>query len=327
MAIAGACARKPPMTAKNISGSNILGQIISEQNIPGQSASSATQVSDAAPDQPPAGQALAAAGADRLSLRIASAAVLGPSAIGVTILGGPVFAAAVAFALVVMCFEWTRMVERREASLSFYAMALGGAGAVSGAAAGFFGAAFLTCAAGAAAAVALSWGRPAAWPWLAFGAVYVLAPSVALIWIREALEDGRNLALLLFLVVWSADTGGYVGGRLVGGPKLNVALSPAKTWAGAVGGVIFGSAAGAIAASALFGSEQSGRFALIGASLGLVSILGDMTESAFKRNFGVKDTSGFIPGHGGALDRLDGMIFATTAMALAIWVQTLAFWS
>ncbi len=266
--------------------------------------------------------------ADRLTLRIASAAVLAPAAIAATMTGGPVFAAAVAFALVVMCFEWTRMVQKgREASPAFYALALGGALAISAAAAGFYVAALLMCAVSAAAAVGLTRGRTGEWSWIAFGAVYVLAPSVALIWIREGLEDGQALALLLFLVVWSADTGGYVGGRLVGGPKLNVALSPAKTWAGAVGGVIFGSAAGAIAAAYLFKSAETGHFAVIGGSLGLASILGDMTESAFKRNFGIKDMSGFIPGHGGALDRLDGMIFATTAMALVIGGQKLVFWS
>ncbi len=159
--------------------------------------------------------------------------------------------------------------------------------------------------------------------WAGFGALYILAPSVALIWLRNETARGEALVLMLFLIVWAADTGGYIAGRLVGGPKLSPAISPAKTWAGAVGGLLLGGGAGLAAAHWVWGEGDPVRYGFIGASLGVASILGDVAESAFKRMFGVKDASGFIPGHGGALDRLDGMIFATTAMAIVLYAHRL----
>lgn len=256
---------------------------------------------------------------DTLALRIASAVVLGPAAIGASWVGGPVFAGLVAFLCVLMAFEWARMIERAELTPVFFALGLGGAAALVLAAAGRYELAFLACAASGAAAAAASIRGSRNWRWAAFGAAYFLAPSVALIWLREAAADGRAFLILLFAIVWSADTGGYVAGRLVGGPKLSPKISPAKTWAGAVGGLIAGGTAAAIGAPVLFGDAADAGYVAMGAGLGLASIVGDMAESAFKRNFGIKDMSGFIPGHGGVLDRLDGMIFATAAVTAALY--------
>lgn len=259
-----------------------------------------------------------------LAQRIASSLFLAPGALAAAYAGGAVFAAVVAFAAIVMVFEWTRMIEKREFSPAFYALAVAGAAALTLAAAGRFPISFAICGlAGFSAGLLASRGarRPL---WISFGAIYILAPCAALIWLREAVEDGRALTIMLLLIVWAADTGGYVGGRLVGGPKMNPILSPAKTWAGAVGGVIFGALAGLACARWVYGEGPLGLYAVAGGCLGLASILGDMAESAFKRVFGVKDTSGFIPGHGGFLDRLDGMIFATTAMTLALFLHKIA---
>jgi len=257
--------------------------------------------------------------------RAASAAVLVPLTIGAVHAGGAVFAALVAFLGILMIFEWARMVEDgREFSQCFAALGLGGAAAFVAAAAGHYPAAYAIAGiAGLAAAERTRLGarRPL---WAAFGAAYVIAPSVALIWLRNETQNGAPLVLMLFLIVWAADTGGYIAGRLVGGPKLSPAISPAKTWAGAAGGLVLGGLAGMAAAQWVWGEGDLLRYALIGGSLGVASILGDMAESAFKRVFGVKDSSGFIPGHGGALDRLDGMIFATTAMALVLYFHMLA---
>jgi phosphatidate cytidylyltransferase len=261
---------------------------------------------------------------DALALRVVSAAVLAPAAVGAAWLGGPVFAALVAFLCILMTFEWARMIERAELSPVFFALAAGGAAALLCASRGQYGFAYGACAfAGAAAAVgALAGSRR--WVWAAFGAFYLLVPCVALIWLRESVDNGRGMILLLFAIVWSADTGGYVGGRLVGGPKLNPAVSPAKTWAGAAGGFLAGGAASAIGAPLVYGAAPNLSYVAMGASLGVASILGDVAESAFKRNFGVKDMSGFIPGHGGVLDRLDGMIFATLAVTAVIYGHILA---
>lgn len=261
---------------------------------------------------------------DTLILRILSAAILAPSALALSWIGGAAFAALVAFLCVLMAFEWSRMIERSETSPVFYALALSAAVALFLAASGRYEAAYGVCALGGAAAGYLSLNGSRKWNWAAFGAAYVLAPCVALIWLRQSVEGGRGLLLLIFAIVWAADTGGYVAGRLVGGPKLSPTVSPAKTWAGAVGGMIFGAAAAAVGAPLIYAEPLNPAYIAMGASLGIASILGDMTESAFKRAFGIKDMSGFIPGHGGVLDRLDGMIFATIAVTAVLYGHILA---
>lgn len=260
---------------------------------------------------------------DTLALRILSAAVLAPAAVGASWVGGPVFAALVAFLCVLMSFEWARMIERAEMSAVFHALGVGGAAALILAAAGRYPWAFGVCALTAAAAAAASLKGSRKWQWAGFGAAYFLAPSIALLWLRENAENGRGLLMLLFAIVWSADTGGYAAGRLVGGPKLSPRISPAKTWAGAIGGFLAGGVAAAIGAPLIF-HEAGAAYIAAGAGLGLASILGDMAESAFKRRFGIKDMSGFIPGHGGVLDRLDGMIFATIAVTSVLYAHSLA---
>jgi phosphatidate cytidylyltransferase len=255
---------------------------------------------------------------------MASAAVLAPAALAASWVGGPVFAGLVAFLCVLMAFEWARMVERDPGSRVFHALAISSALAIGFAAAGAYPVGFGAALLGGLAAGLLARRGEGSARWAAFGAIYFIVPAVALIWLRESVENGRGLVLLLFAIVWSADTGGYLGGRLVGGPKLSPAVSPAKTWAGAVGGLIMGAIAGQVGAALIFGDASNLSYAAIGASLGLSSILGDMAESAFKRVHGIKDMSGFIPGHGGVLDRLDGMIFATAAMTAVLYGHILA---
>ena len=257
---------------------------------------------------------------DGLLMRVASAAVLAPVTLFASWAGGPIFAGLVAFLCVLMAFEWARMVEGEETSMVFFALAAASAAAMTLAAAGYYPFAFLAAIAGGAGAFAGSRGRRG---WAAFGAAFFIAPAIALLWLREENEAGAGLTLLLFAIVWAADTGGYTGGRLVGGPKLNPSISPAKTWAGAAGGLIFGAMAAAIAAPRLLGWPADGFAMAVGGGLGVASIIGDMAESAVKRRFGVKDMSGFIPGHGGVLDRLDGMIFATSAMTAALYAHSL----
>lgn len=261
---------------------------------------------------------------DSLKLRVLSAAVLAPSAIGASWAGGPVFAGLVAFLCVLMAFEWSRMIESVEMSPVFFALGLGGAAALILAARENYPAAYGVCAAsGALAAIGALRGSKR-YAWAALGAAYFLAPSVALIWLRETADNGRGFLILLFAIVWAADTGGYVAGRLVGGPKLSPSISPAKTWAGAAGGLLMGGFAAAIGAPILFGEASNAGHIAMGAGLGLASIVGDMAESAVKRRFGIKDMSGFIPGHGGVLDRLDGMIFATATVTAALYGHILA---
>lgn len=256
---------------------------------------------------------------DTLALRVASAAVLGPSALAASWAGGPVFAGLVAFLCVLMAFEWSRMIERAELTPVFFALGVGGAIALILAAAERYPLAYGVAAASGVLAAFGALKGSKKWAWAGGGALYFIAPSVALIWLRENAEFGRGFVILLFAIVWAADTGGYVAGRLVGGPKLSPRISPAKTWAGAVGGLILGGAAAGLFGPIFFESGRSWAHVAMGAGLGFASIVGDMAESGFKRKFGIKDMSGFIPGHGGVLDRLDGMIFATAAVTAALY--------
>lgn len=264
------------------------------------------------------------ASAGALTKRIVSAFVLMPLAIAAVYAGGPGFAAMIAFAAVVMLFEWARMVERRSFSTAFYALVLGSAGAMYFAAAGRYEAAIAFAASSGVAAGVFAKRDSGISGWAALGALYIVMPCIALIWLRLDAPSGRALTFLLFGVVWAADTGAFFFGKFIGGPKISHALSPSKTWAGIGGGILGGCLVGAAAGGLLFGPEWAVLYFFIGGGLGAASVVGDLVESGFKRYFGLKDISGFIPGHGGALDRLDGMIFATSAMTGALLLYMLA---
>jgi phosphatidate cytidylyltransferase len=154
--------------------------------------------------------------------------------------------------------------------------------------------------------------------WHAFGAVYLGVPALALILMREL--DPRHGVLLgaVLIAVWAADTGALAVGKLVGGPKLAPKLSPNKTWAGFLGGII---AAGGIevAYAGVVGGAMVNA-GLLGFFLALVGHCGDLFESWVKRRFQVKVTGGLIPGHGGMLDRIDSLLFAAPLAALIILV-------
>ena len=120
--------------------------------------------------------------------------------------------------------------------------------------------------------------------------------------------------VLILLVVWSTDIGGYFAGRGLGGPKLWPRVSPKKTWAGAIGGFV---ASLLIATGfATMGYGKALPLLVLAAALSIAAQLGDLFESAVKRRFGVKDSSQIIPGHGGLLDRLDGFVAAIIMAAI-----------
>jgi len=146
--------------------------------------------------------------------------------------------------------------------------------------------------------------------WQMFGFAYCLLPAISLLWIRERAEyqgigTGFDLLIWVFLVVWSTDIGAYFAGRAIGGPKLAPSISPNKTVAGLVGGVA--SAALLAGAWASFIGLPP-RLLWLAAPLGVAAQLGDLFESGLKRRAGVKDSGTWLPGHGGLLDRLDGLV-------------------
>jgi phosphatidate cytidylyltransferase len=128
---------------------------------------------------------------------------------------------------------------------------------------------------------------------------------------RNAPAGFRNVLFLVF-VVWGTDIGAYLIGRLIGGPRLAPRISPGKTWSGALGGLAAAALAGAGA-----GYEHPFAAAVLALLLSVIAQAGDLLESALKRHFGVKDSGTLIPGHGGLLDRLDGVL--TAAPAALLW--------
>ncbi len=134
---------------------------------------------------------------------------------------------------------------------------------------------------------------------------------------------------MLFLVTWSADIGAFAVGSLLKGPKLWPRFSPNKTWSGFIGGLACASLVGVLVATPFkldidmprafmpVFQLNVGAAALIGLAVGLATMAGDLWESALKRRFGVKDSGDIIPGHGGLLDRVDGLMFAVVVMAIA----------
>lgn len=153
------------------------------------------------------------------------------------------------------------------------------------------------------------------------GMFYVAAPCASLIWLRglattDAPDAGFFLALFVILVVSATDIGAYFTGRAIGRTKLAPAISPGKTWEGLGGGMALAGICGALASNwTPFGTL--GCFAL-SLALAAVSQAGDLLESWMKRRAGVKDSGTLIPGHGGLLDRVDGLAFALPVFALLI---------
>jgi phosphatidate cytidylyltransferase len=150
--------------------------------------------------------------------------------------------------------------------------------------------------------------------WFVLGFVYVVVPCFAIIDLRADPSAGLQQIFWIVALVIFADTGAYIAGRSIGGPKLAPRVSPNKTWAGLGGAVVSAAIMGAITAVLMDRPSAWPLIALSGA-LGIVAQIGDLAESAFKRHFGVKDASNIIPGHGGALDRVDGLIAVAAAVA------------
>jgi len=155
--------------------------------------------------------------------------------------------------------------------------------------------------------------------WVILGIIYVATPCLAFVWIREVRPFGMESVVWLLAVVWTTDSVAYGVGSVLGGPKLAPSVSPKKTWAGAIAGVVC-AAIVSILFTFVAGSGSAWVVLSAGVALSLLTQMGDLAESALKRTFGVKDMSDLIPGHGGALDRLDGLLFATLGLAGAILV-------
>lgn len=150
--------------------------------------------------------------------------------------------------------------------------------------------------------------------WWGLGLLYLGGGGLGLIVVRAVPDFGFANAIFLLVAVWATDTGAYFAGRLIGGPKLAPVISPKKTWAGLLGGMAFAAVLGYAVASG-FGMDMLSA-SVMASVLAVVSQVGDLFESWVKRRFGVKDSGDLIPGHGGILDRIDGLLFAAIFFAL-----------
>jgi phosphatidate cytidylyltransferase len=268
-----------------------------------------------------------------LQKRILSAVILLPLAIAAIVLGHPYFTILVAVFAAAMAWEWTTVATHvRTSPQASPVPAPAGSGwrvlavlAVMTAVLAVLDTGLagrvereggVIIALGVLATGAVAWAaNRLRMPWFMAGAVYVALPATALVAIRAEPEFGRAALVWIIALVVAADTGGYLVGRTFGGPKLAPRISPNKTWSG-LAGAVAGAALAGLSTAFVLNHTNVWMLTLISAGLGLVEQAGDLVESAFKRHFGVKDTSQIIPGHGGVLDRVDGLL----AVAVAVWV-------
>jgi len=212
-------------------------------------------------------------GPSNLLLRVASAVVLAPVAIGIAWFGGAPFALFWTACACLVLWEWSVLVRGGAHSLPAFAA------------------------------------------WMLAGLVYAGVLLLGALLLRNDVSLGFVAILFLFAIVWITDTAAYFAGRAFGGPKLWPAVSPKKTWSGAIGGTLGGVTAGLLVVK-LAGLAIAPMLVLVAVGLSIASQAGDLLESAVKRHFGAKDASQLIPGHGGLMDRLDGFLTAVAAAAM-----------
>jgi phosphatidate cytidylyltransferase len=256
-----------------------------------------------------------------LRLRILSALVMAPAVLLLAWLGGLPFRLLVTAAGFAIFYEWAHMARldgKRTAWLAYLVL---------------LAAPLLLLASGSPADViwvalapvllaALAVGSFAGQgAWGAAGIAYASVSCIAFATLRGGDSAGLVAIVFLFAVVWATDVFAYFVGRAIGGPKLAPAISPGKTWSGAVGGAVFGVVAGIVVA-AVTGAGRWELLAVVAIGLSIASQIGDLFESWVKRRFGAKDSSGLIPGHGGVMDRVDGLVAAATALYVVGWLMS-----
>jgi phosphatidate cytidylyltransferase len=267
--------------------------------------------------EPGTGPAQAPAARSNLGSRVIVGVFLAAIAIADIWVGGPVFALMIGIGVGIVLWEWSAMhgigLPWRIAGLAVLAGAcllahvglpLQALGLLGAATLGFLLLSVLV--------------RASSKRWISTGLVYAGLPAVALIWLRQQ-PDGFALVMWTMGLVWATDIFAYFAGRAIGGPKIWTAISPNKTWAGLVGGM---------AAAALFSvvfahfggwPQPAVGMALIGALLAIVAQAGDFFESWLKRRAGVKDSGKLLRGHGGVMDRVDGLV--PVCIVVALWAN------
>ncbi len=258
---------------------------------------------------------------DNLFQRIVSALLLLPPVLWATYEGGTWFAGLLALGGALMTLEWCQLTARNSALERIAALlvivALAGALEMRTIDISFtyviLGLLFLVLLGVGAVRGGVSFG------WWIIGVAYVALPISSLWFIRDA---SGLLVLWVFLVTWATDVGGYFAGKGIGGPKLAPKISPKKTWAGLLGGMGLSVIVSVVMHQIVPFAAGLGMISLLSGLLAVWAQVGDLLESAVKRHFDVKDSGGLIPGHGGLLDRVDGLVFVAPAVAGVLIVSS-----
>lgn len=277
-------------------------------------------MADADPVQP---WSVAKLGAGELTMRVLSAFILAPLAIGIAYVGGWAFVIFWGIAALGVLWEWTTLVAKKDrrsimmvgAAAVVLAVALAGAvgDAIDGLHETRLLAAITVLAMGMLAVAALA--PRSQRVWVAGGIPYAGMLAIAPIVLRSDVEHGFVATMFLYGCVWATDILAYFVGRTVGGPKLMPTVSPKKTWSGSIGG-IGAAVVVAIIVAHFFGPARGVALIAVAIVLSVAAQTGDLFESALKRRFGAKDSGHLIPGHGGLMDRLDGFVVAAAVATL-----------
>ena len=254
-----------------------------------------------------------------LKTRVIAAMVLVPLVLALTWAGVVPFVLLVAGLAVLMAHEWAGIVHGGDAR-QFILLAVAGVTGAVAIAMPLPLAGLIVASVWVASILLTAWDMRGFTRWHVLGVPYLALPAFALVMLRAQPSCGFAVIVFLFLAVWLADTLAYFAGKSIGGPKFAPRISPNKTWAG-FGGAVAGGALAGVLAGLIFG-YRVWPLIVLGALLGGWEQIGDLFESAAKRRFGVKDSGAIIPGHGGILDRVDGLVAAAVlALLWGTWVS------
>jgi phosphatidate cytidylyltransferase len=259
-----------------------------------------------------------------LQLRIISSLVLAAAVLALTWLGGLPFRLLCVLIAGAIFYEWTRMARFAatlrpfdwlpELLMLIFLLAL---------AAGLPAVPSLLLVAALVLVAAVAARFRGTRQWDASGLAYAALSGLSLAFLRDDDRSGLIAVLFLFAVVWATDIFAYFVGRAIGGPKLAPSISPGKTRSGALGGAVGGVAAGLVLA-AVAGAGNLAALGVVALLLSVVSQAGDLFESWVKRRHGRKDSGALIPGHGGVMDRTDGLVAAAFALYVIGWISASA---
>jgi phosphatidate cytidylyltransferase len=249
-----------------------------------------------------------------LGARTVSAAILMPIVLVDIWLGGVWFEVFVLLIGVLIAREWVRLaLADEDLQFGLHAVAVLAAGVLPFATGFMMTLAVVTVVWLISAALARNAARGAIWPYL--GIPYAAGSTMALMILGNDVAYGPLAIVWLLAIVWAADSLAYFSGRIIGGPKLAPSISPKKTWAG-LAGAVAGGVLASLAVAVLAGLDSRFFLALLGGLLAIVEQGGDLFKSALKRFYGVKDAGRLIPGHGGIMDRVDGLVAAAMVGAV-----------